>query len=85
MIEFTLSRVSLIICGVAILAAVLIPVQSMYDNRYDDSVTNIADKTSFILDEFWASEADTMTLRGWEILPSAGSSMEINGHSLIIH
>lgn len=72
------------VCGVALLAAILIPVQSMYDDRYDDSMVSVADKASFIIDEFWNSEADTMTLRGWEILPTPDSHMEIDGHHLTI-
>lgn len=85
MIEFTFSRVSLMVCGVALLAAILIPVQSMYDDRYDGSMVDVADKASYIIDEFWRSEADTMTLRGWEILPASDSYMEIDGHRLTIH
>ncbi|MCL1811612.1 MAG: hypothetical protein FWG41_05290 [Methanomassiliicoccaceae archaeon] len=85
MIEFTMSRVTLIVCGIAILAAIMVPLQSVYDERYDRSMEDAADSLSFILDEFWASEADTMTIRGWEVLPSAEGSIEIEGHSLIVH
>jgi len=85
LIEFTLSRVALIICGLAVLAAVVMPLQSFYDEKYDRSMEETADKISFILDEFWASEADTLTLRGWEILPSADCFIEIEGHDLVVH
>ena len=85
MIEFTMSRVALIICGLAVLAAVVVPLQSFYDERYDRSMENTADKVAFILDEFWASEADTLTIRGWEILPSSDCFIEIEGHNLIVH
>ena len=85
MIEFTMSRVILIVCGVAILASVMVPIQSFYGERYDSSMEDAADRLSFILDEFWASEADTMTIRGWEILPSSDSFVEIEGHSLTVH
>jgi hypothetical protein len=80
-----MSRVILIICGVAILASVAMPIQSLYDEKYDHSMVDAADRLSFILDEFWASEADTMTLRGWEILPSSDGFVEIEGHDLIVH
>ena len=85
MIEFTLSRVILIVCGVAILAAVLVPLQSIYNENYDNSLEGAADRLSFVLDEFWASEADSMTIRGWEVLPSADCYIEIEGHSLTVH
>jgi len=85
LIEFTMSRVILIVCGMAILASVAIPLQSFYDEKYDHSMEDAADRISFVLDEFWASEADTMTLRGWEILPSSDCFVEIEGHDLIVH
>jgi hypothetical protein len=80
-----MSRVALIICGVALLAAVIVPLQSYYDGNYDKSMEDAADSLTFILDGFWASEADTLTIRGWEILPSSDSYVEIEGHSLTIH
>ena len=85
MIEFTLSRVALIICGVAMLAAVLAPINSVYDNQYDASMREASDRLSFVIDEFWASEADTLTIRGWEVLPSADSCVVIEGHTLTVY
>ena len=85
MIEFTLSRVALMVCGVAMLAAVLVPLQSVYDSEYDSSMTSAADRLSYVIDEFWASEADTLTIRGWEVLPSADSSVVIEGHFLTVY
>ncbi|MDR1404408.1 MAG: hypothetical protein LBJ20_02415 [Candidatus Methanoplasma sp.] len=84
MIEFTLSRVVLIICGAAILGTVFVPIQSLCEYRYDESMSDAADRISFIIDEFWASEADTLTVRGWEILPPGGY-IEIEGHHLAVH
>jgi len=80
-----MSRVILIVCGVAVLASVMIPIQSFYGERYDSSMEDAADRLSLILDEFWASEADTVTIRGWEILPSSDCFVEIEGHSLTVH
>jgi hypothetical protein len=79
-----MSRVALIVCGLALLAAVIVPLQSFYDREYDDSMQDAADRLSFIIDEFWASEADAMTVRGWEVLPSPDCFIEIEGHSLTI-
>jgi hypothetical protein len=79
-----MSRVAVMVCGLAVLAAVTVPMQSFYDDRYQESMTDSADRLSLILDEFWSSEADSMTIRGWEVLPSSESSLEIEGHELII-
>ena len=85
MIEFTMSRVALVVCGAAILAAVIVPVQSYYDGQYDASMGESADRLSMVLDTFWASEADTLIIRGWEVLPSADCSVVIEGHSLVLY
>jgi hypothetical protein len=77
--------VALIVCGVAMLAAVLVPLQSVYDSQYDESMGRSADRLSFVIDEFWASEADTLTIRGWEVLPSADSYVLIEGHTLTMY
>ena len=80
-----MSRVVLIVCGLAVLASVMVPLQSFYGEKYDRSMEDSADRLSFILDEFWASEADTMTIRGWEILPSPECFIEMEGHYLTVH
>jgi hypothetical protein len=80
-----MSRVTLFVCGIAVLAAILVPLQSSYEGRYDRSMEDAADRLSFILDEFWVSEADTMTIRGWEVLPSSDCSIEIEGHNLTVY
>jgi hypothetical protein len=80
-----MSRVALIVCGVAVLAAVMVPLNSIYDERYDRSMDNAADRLSFVLDEFWASEADTIIIRGWEVLPSSDGFIEIDGHNLTVY
>ncbi len=80
-----MSRVATMVCGVILLAAVSVPVISMYDDRYDDSMRETADRTSLMLDRFWTSESDVLTIRGWEILPSPDSSLEIDGNHLTVN
>lgn len=80
-----MSRITLVICGVILLAAVSVPMSSIYDEKHDDSIRDAAERTSIMLDHFWDSEADTMTLRGWEILPSSECSLEIDGHNLTVN
>jgi len=75
----------MIVCGAALLAAVIMPVQSFYDGRYDASMEEAADRLSLVIEEFWVSEADTLILRGWEVLPSADCSVVIEGHSLTLY
>jgi hypothetical protein len=42
------------------------------------------DKTAVMIDSFWGSEADVMTLRGWDILPYADCVIELDGHHLTL-
>lgn len=80
MIEFTLSRVSLLMCGVVLLAAIIIPVTDYYDAKEETDMNRTAESISLMIDSFWDSDADTMILRGWDILPSADCSLSIDEH-----
>lgn len=85
MIEFTMSRIAVFACGVILLAAIVVPISDVYDGRKDADLTEAADKIAFMIDTFWDSEADVMTLRGWDILPFSDMSVEISGHVLTVN
>ncbi len=85
MLEFTLSRVIAIVCGVILLAAVIVPVADMFDERTDINIVESTDEISNMIDSFWNSKADIMVLRGWDILPSSDCSLELNGHKLTLN
>lgn len=84
MIEFTMSRVAVFICGAILLAAIAIPVADQYDRKEIDGMIDVADNITYMIDSFWESEADVMTVRGWDILPSPDYSASLNGHSLTL-
>lgn len=84
MMEFTLSRVALIACGAILLAAVIVPVNGIYDSMEEENMTEVSDSIASMLDSFWDSETDTMHLRGWDILPSADYGLVLDGHKVII-
>ncbi len=82
MIEFTLSRVAVIICGVIMLGAVFAPVSALFEEEEADGMAAAADHASAILDRFWESETDVLTLRGSDILPGPGCRLEIAGQNV---
>ncbi|MDR3206456.1 MAG: hypothetical protein LBT41_05135 [Candidatus Methanoplasma sp.] len=82
MIEFTLSRVAVFACGAVLLAAAVVPISESYEGRKDADLAGAADKVALMIDAFWDSEADVMTLRGWDVLPFQDMSVEIDGHVL---
>jgi hypothetical protein len=79
-----MSRVAVFLCGVILLAAVAVPVSGAYETKKDGDMQDAADKAAGMIDAFWGSEADVMTLRGWDILPSSDCSMELDGHHLTL-
>ena len=84
MIEFTMSRMTVIVCGVLIMAAVLAPVSQLFEERADTGMADAADQAAATLDRFWDSEADVMTLRGCDILPNPDCHLDLSGHTLML-
>ena len=70
MIEFTLSRVTLCVCGVILLVAVTGVVQSVYDMDRSDEDDHLVQRIGYLLDVFESSEVDELILDGSMILPS---------------
>lgn len=84
MMEFTLSRISMIACGLILLAAVISPVSAAYGNMQDAEMRDAADGIARTVDRFWDSRADVMYLRGWDVLPSPDCGLEMDGYDLKI-
>jgi hypothetical protein len=85
LLEFTMSRVSVFICGAILLSLVIIPVSGIYDEKEDIEMINVTDTITNVMDSFWDSEVDIMTIRGWDILPSPNALLSIRGHTVTIH
>jgi hypothetical protein len=79
-----MSRVSVFLCGVVLLAAVAVPISGAYEMKKDNDMQDAAHRTAGMIDSFWGSEADIMTLRGWDVLPSADCTMELEDHHLTL-
>lgn len=84
MMEFTLSRVSMIACGVILLAAICAPVSAAYTSMQDSEMRDAADGIARTVDRFWDSRADVMILRGWDVLPTSDCGLVIDGHDLVL-
>ena len=79
MMEFTLARVVMIVCGTVLLAAVIPPVATAFDNEESEEVQEQTEMICGMLDSFYRSEADEMTLSLNSILPH-NSSISMDGH-----
>lgn len=85
MLEFTLSRVVLCVCGVILLGSVCIPLSGMYSSNEDVLMTESTDSIAVMIDSLYNSEADAMVIRGWDILPNNDCSLKVEGHNVIIN
>jgi len=84
MIEFTMSRVCMSICGLVLLAAVIVPVTGMYDSKTVTMESGSADDIAKLIDSFHYSETETFTAAMSDILPNSSSYMELKGHTVIL-
>jgi hypothetical protein len=84
MIEFTLSRVCLSICGLVLLAAVIVPVMGMYESHTSEMESDVSDDIASLIDEFHYSKMEVFTVAMSDILPNTLSYIEFNGHMIIL-
>jgi len=69
MIEFTLSRVTLCVCGVVLIASVTGVLDGIYENDRDAMDGQLVDRFAYMLDVFQSSGSDSIVLDGGRILP----------------
>ena len=73
MMEYTLARVVIVMCGVILVAAVIPPVTSVYDNGESVGMHDQSETLCRMLDSFHESEADEMTICLNTVLPQTSS------------
>jgi len=71
--EYTLARVVIVMCGVILVAAVIPPVTSVYDNGESVGMQDQSETLCRMLDSFHESEADEMTICLNTVLPQTSS------------
>lgn len=79
MMEFALSRVIAIACGVMLLAVVIVPFTDIMDDKEESHYDIQCQKISEMVDSFSISDTDELTLSANSILPSE-SSLIFDGH-----
>ena len=80
MIEFTLSRVCMSVCGLMLLAAVVGPVTGMYESKTVSMETDVSDSIGTLIDGFYYSKMETITVSMSDVLPSTSSYVEFDGY-----
>ena len=84
MIEFTLSRVCMSVCGLLLLASVIVPVTGMYDRQAGGMESGISDNMASLVDTFYYSEMEELTISMSDILPNPSSYVEIDGNLITL-
>jgi len=84
MIEFTLARVCLSVCGLLLLAAVIVPVTGMYESHTVSMESDVSEDIARFVDGFWYSEMDDLTVSMGDILPNIPSYVEFRDHIVIL-
>ena len=86
MIEFTLSRVCMCLCGVMMLAAATGYLGVLEEQREADADQDLADDIASMLDAFEMSKLEEMYLDGSSVLPSADFKVRVgDGLVELIH
>lgn len=85
MIEFTMSRAVLCICGAMMLAAAVAAASAGEEGWRSGMGDALARDVAGMLDAFEASGVDEITLSGWDILPSQSCSLSVGDHAVRVH
>ena len=86
MIEFTLSKVALCACGIAVLLSVTGFMTAVDDNRQSEMDVFLVNDIALMLDELERSQLDMTILDGRQMLPSPDHSLTVkNGVVTLYH
>jgi len=77
MMEFTISRVVICVCGITLLVVISGAVSSIYGSQEADADVHTAERLAYMLDAFEYSDLDAIVLEGIKILPE-GYHMEVH-------
>ena len=80
MMEFTLSRVVLCACGIALLAVAMSVVEDTEDRAETEMDSETVVRIASMLDNFEDSVSQELTVNGWEVLPSADHVLRVGNN-----
>ena len=84
MMEYTLARIVTIVCGVALIASILPPVQSMFDESESTEIQEQSQNICRMIDTFYDSEADELVISLSSLIPS-DSYVTMDGYLVTIY
>ncbi len=84
MIEFTISRVVLAVCGVALLAAATGTIANLGSDMESSRDADTAMRIASVLDRFESSAMTELVIEGWELLPTEEHVLSVGGHLVTV-
>ena len=84
MIEFMISRVCLSVCGLVLLAAVIVPVTGMYESDAAGMESRVPDNIAELIDDFYHSKMEVLTISMSDILPNSSSYAEFGEYMITL-
>ena len=83
MMEYTLARMAMVMCGVLLIAAVVPPVTSLFEEGESSGMQGQSEMLCRMIDSFHDSEAEEMTICLGTVLPQ-NSSVTMDGYFITI-
>ena len=80
MIEFVLSRVTLMACGMGLLMVAVAVIDAVHEDTIEEMEEDLADDIARLLDSINGDDPITLTLHGSDILPDHHHSLKVHDH-----
>lgn len=80
MIEFVLSRVTLMACGMGLLMVAVAVIDAVHEDTIEEMEEDLADDIARLLDSIDGHDPITLTLHGSDILPDHHHSLKVHDH-----
>lgn len=85
MMEFTMARVSAVICGALILLILFNPTVSVFEENTESAAEETCNEIKTMFDSFISSDADELILHLNVLLPGQGSTIEFENSSVTVN
>ena len=84
MIEFTLSRAVMCVCGIALLGVALGVMTNAEDAKESEMDEDLAESIASLLNEYQNSQLDVLKLHGMDLIPRDGQTVSVSNHVVTV-
>ena len=84
MMEFTLARISAVICGAMILLILFNPTVDIFEENNESAIESACDEIKTMFDSFASSDTDELILHLNILLPGTGSTITFDDNTVMM-